>query len=49
MKEYQWNENAPGTKILPEKCITTIEFSSPIKKMMNDTLNNKIKYVYLAT
>lgn len=28
---------------------TIIEFSCPIKKMMNDTLNNKIKYVYLAT
>lgn len=25
------------------------EFTSPIKKMMNDTLNNKIKYVYFAT
>lgn len=28
---------------------TIVEFNIPIKKMMNDTLNNKIKYVYLAT
>lgn len=48
MKKYQSNENGPWIKILIEKCVS-IEFNSPIIKMMNDTLNSKIKYVYLAS
>lgn len=40
--------SAPWIKSLTEKCLS-VEFNSPIIKMMHDTLNSKIKYVYLAS